>query len=240
MQYFGGKATIAKKVAEFINGQLRDGQAYYEPFCGACNVTQHIDKNREVYASDSNRYLIAFWKAIQEGWQPPSIVSEDEYRRVRANKDDDLALTAFVGFGCSFAGKFFGGYARLNSTKGYSYVKGAGNSTRRKAKGLGSVAFDCQPFEKVQVTPGSLAYCDIPYLGTTCYSKAAGGFDHDSFYRWGKKLTEEGSTVLVSEYSHNVPEGAEVVWSKTSNQEVRGRDGKRKETEEVIFTWRAN
>lgn len=108
MQYFGGKARIAKKVAEFINGQLQDGQAYYEPFCGACNVTQHIDKDRGVYASDSNKYLIAFWQAVQAGWEPPAVVSEEEYRRVKANKDEDLALTAFVGFGCSFAGKFFG------------------------------------------------------------------------------------------------------------------------------------
>ena len=174
MQYFGGKARIAKKVAEFINGQLQDGQAYYEPFCGACNVTQHIDKDRGVYASDSNKYLIAFWQAVQAGWEPPAVVSEEEYRRVKANKDEDLALTAFVGFGCSFAGKFFGGYARVDSTTGYNYVKGGGNSTRRKAKGLGSVAFDCQPFEKVQVTPGSLVYCDIPYRNTTGYSKAAG------------------------------------------------------------------
>ena len=236
MQYMGGKARIAKKVAEFINGRLQEGQAYYEPFCGACNITQHIDKNREAYASDSNKYIIAFWQAVQAGWEPPAVVSEEEYQRVKANKDEDLALTAFVGFGCSFGGRFFEGYARGN--KGSDYAGAALRSTAKKAKGLGSVAFDCQPFEKVQVTPGSLVYCDIPYRNTKAYSKAAGGFDHDSFYLWGKKLTEEGSTVLVSEYSHNVPEGAEVVWLKTSNQEIRGRGGKRKETEEVIFTWR--
>ena len=238
MRYYGGKARIAKKVAEFINGQLQDGQAYYEPFCGACNVTQHIDKDREVHASDSNKYLIAFWQAVQAGWQPPSVVSEAEYLRVKANKDEDLAVSAFVGFGCSFAGKFFRGYAR--GGEGRSYSANAANSTAKKAKGLGSVAFDCQPFEKVQVTPGSLVYCDIPYRNTEGYSKAAGGFDHDSFYHWGKKLIEEGSTVLVSEYSHNVPEGAEVIWSKASKQDMRSGEGTRKETEEVIFTWRAN
>ncbi len=237
MRYFGGKARIAKKVAEFINGQLQEGQAYYEPFCGACNVTQHIDASRARYASDSNKYLIAFWQAVQAGWQPPAVVSEEEYQRVKANKDEDLALTAFVGFGCSFAGKFFGGYARC--TRKDDYVGQARRSSAKKAIGLGVVAFDCRPFEKVQVTPGSLVYCDIPYRNTTGYPKAAGGFDHDSFYLWGKKLTEEGSTVLVSEYRHNVPEGAEVVWSKVSNQEIRSGDGNRKETEEVIFTWRA-
>lgn len=238
MQYFGGKARIAKKVAEYINGQLKEGQAYYEPFCGACNVTQHIDPNRARYASDSNKYLIAFWQAVQAGWEPPAVVSEGEYQRVKANKDEDLALSAFVGFGCSFGGKFFGGYARGNTSQ--DYAGGAKRVTAKKAKGLGSVGFGCRPFEEVQVTPVSLVYCDIPYRGTTGYSKASGGFDHDSFYRWGQRLTEEGSTVLVSEYSHNVPEGAEVVWAKTAQRHMLSGERKRKETEEVIFTWRAN
>jgi len=238
MQYFGGKARIAKKVAEYINGQLKEGQAYYEPFCGACNVTQHIDANRARLASDSNKYLIAFWQAVQAGWEPPAVVSEEEYQRVKANKEEDLALTAFVGFGCSFGGKFFGGYARQKGAR--NYATNAKNSTRKKAKGLHGVNFSPLLFEQVEVEPGSLVYRDIPYRNTTGYSKAAGGFDHDNFYQWGKKLTEEGTTVLVSEYSHNVPEGAEVVWSKTSKQDIRSSDGKRRETEEVIFTWRAN
>lgn len=234
MQYMGGKARIAKRISEFINGQLKEGQAYYEPFCGSCNVTQHIDKNREVYASDSNKYIIAFWQAVQAGWQPPEVVSEEEYRRVKDDKDADLALSAFVGFGCSFGGGFFQGYARGKSV---NYAGTARRGAAKKAKGLGSVVFDCQPFEQVRAEPGSFVYCDIPYRNTKGYSKTSGGFDHDSFYLWGKKLTEEGTTLLVSEYRHNVPEGAAVVWSKTSSQGMRSTDGKRRETEEVIFTW---
>jgi len=233
--YFGGKSRIAKQVAEFINGQLQDGQAYYEPFCGACNVTQHIDANRARFASDGNKYLIAFWQAVQAGWEPPAVVSEEEYRRVKDNKEDSLALTAFIGFGCSFGGRFFEGYAR--SKRPQDYAGAARRSTAKKALGLGGVSFDNLLFEQVEVSPGSLVYCDIPYRGTKRYNKAAGGFDHDSFYRWGKRLTEEGSQVFVSEYAHNVPEGATVVWSKESRQEVRGADGKRKETTEVIFKW---
>ena len=238
MRYFGGKARIAKKVAEFLNGQLEEGQAYYEPFCGACNVTQHIDANRARFASDGNKYLIAFWQAVQAGWEPPSEVSEEEYQRVKANKEQDLSLAAFVGFGCSFGGKFFGGYAR--GGEGRNYASNASRSTAKKSLGLGGVEFSSLLFEDVQVRQGSLVYCDIPYLGTTGYDKAAGGFDHDSFYRWGQRLTEEGSSVFVSEYAQNVPEGAAVVWSKDSKQDIRSSDGKRKETTEVIFTWRAN
>ncbi len=238
MRYMGGKARIAKKITEFINGQLRDGQAYYEPFCGACNVTQYIDANRARYASDSNKYMIAFWQAVQAGWEPPAEVSEEEHRRVKANKEEDLALTAFVGYGCSFGGRFFATYARKTENHPQDYVKCARNVTLKKARGLHGVNFSHLRFERVEVASGSLVYCDIPYRNTTGYSEAAGGFDHDSFYLWGKKLTEEGSTVLVSEYSHNVPEGADVVWGTESTQSFRG--GKRKKTEEVIFTWKAN
>ena len=235
MRYFGGKARIAKKVAEFLNSQLEEGQAYYEPFCGACNVTQHIDANRARLASDGNRYLIAFWQAVQAGWEPPSEVSEEEYQRVGANREEDLALTAFVGFAGSFGGKFFGGYAR---GAGRNYLDESKRSTAKKAIGLGGVEFSNLLFEEVQVKPGSLVYCDIPYRGVTGYDKAAGGFDHDSFYRWGQRLTEEGSSVFVSEYAQNVPEGAAVVWSKASRQDMKSADGKRKETTEVIFTWK--
>ena len=165
MRYFGGKARIAKKVAEFLNGQLEEGQAYYEPFCGACNVTQHIDANRARFASDGNKYLIAFWQAVQAGWVPPSEVSEEEYKRVKANREEDLALTASVGFGCSFAGKFFGGYARDSRSR--NYAGSAKRSTARKASGLVGVKFSNILFEEVKVTAGSLVYCDIPYRGTT-------------------------------------------------------------------------
>ena len=78
MQYMGGKARIAKGVAEFLNGRLKDGQPYYEPFCGACNITQYISSNRLRFASDSNRYLIAFWQAVQAGWEPPEEVSKED------------------------------------------------------------------------------------------------------------------------------------------------------------------
>ena len=34
------------------------------------------------------------------------------YDYIRTHKDEDHVLTGFVGFGCSFGGKWFGGYAR--------------------------------------------------------------------------------------------------------------------------------
>ena len=52
------------------------------------------------------------WKALQQGWEPPDLVTFEDYEYVRAHQDENPALTAFVGFGCTFGAKWFGGYAR--------------------------------------------------------------------------------------------------------------------------------
>ena len=54
--------------------------------------------------------------AVKHGYDLPESVSEQEYKYIREHKDDDPALAGFVGFGCSFGGKWFGGYARDNRT----------------------------------------------------------------------------------------------------------------------------
>ena len=70
------------------------------------------------------------WKALQNGWIPPNDISEEEYKYIRENKNENMALTSFVGFGCSFAGKWFGGYARSNDKR--NYAKMAKNSLNKK------------------------------------------------------------------------------------------------------------
>lgn len=59
------------------------------------------------------------WQALQQGWQPPEIITKDEYYYVKEHKDENPALTGFVGFGCSFGGKWFGGLA--SNKKGDNY-----------------------------------------------------------------------------------------------------------------------
>ena len=63
-------------------------------------------------ASDVNRPLITMYKALQDGWIPPSTVTEEMYAEYKGIQDAEDPLTAFIGIGCSFSGKWFGGYAR--------------------------------------------------------------------------------------------------------------------------------
>ena len=51
------------------------------------------------------------WKELQKGWITPDIITKEDYYYIKENKDEKPYLTGFVGFGCSFGGKWFGGLA---------------------------------------------------------------------------------------------------------------------------------
>ena len=71
MHYFGGKQRISKSLSEYLNLQLKEGQPFVDLFCGSCNIISKIDNNRLRIANDKHKYLIAMWKALQNGWQMP-------------------------------------------------------------------------------------------------------------------------------------------------------------------------
>lgn len=108
MQYIGGKFRIAKFIVPVLN-RLRGDRDYLEPFIGAANIFCKIPGTR--IGSDSHPDLILLLQAVRDGTIAfPDAVSEEEYQRIR--REPPSALRGFVGFGCSFAGKWFGGYAR--------------------------------------------------------------------------------------------------------------------------------
>ena len=81
MQYLGGKSKIRKEIAAFLESVRKPNQIYFEPFVGGGWVLQEMSGSR--IASDGNRALIALYKALQDGWEPPEFVSEGEWRRYR-------------------------------------------------------------------------------------------------------------------------------------------------------------
>lgn len=103
-------------------------------------------------------------------------------------------LRAFVGFGCSYRGKYFGGFdphgAEVSS-----------RSIEKKRPGLVGIEFSNLDYRDVTIPRGSLVYCDIPYERTEKY--AVGKFDHAAFWSWAKQESRR-STIVVSEYHRNV------------------------------------
>lgn len=238
MQYFGGKSRISNKIAEFLNGQLLEGQSFVDMFCGSCNIVSKINPDRQRYANDRHRYLISLFKGLQEGWKCPPRITKEDYIRIKDNKDEDPALSGFVGFGMSFSGKWFGGFTGEISKNSQDYLKCATNGLNVKMKGLVDVKFSNEDYSDFKVPKSSLIYCDIPYKGTTPYCKnEVGIFEHNKFYDWCNNMTLEGHKIYVSEYKHNVPDGAIVVLEVESGKTNAAWMGYAKKTTEVVYTW---
>lgn len=234
IRYFGGKQKISKPLSEFLNNQLKENQTFVDLFCGSCNVITKIDDKRLRVANDRHKYLISMWKELQKGWQPPTNLTKEGYYEVKDNQDDKPYLTGFVGFGCSFAGKWFGGYASSDSR---NYCENAYNSTMKKLKNLNNVQFYNLNYSDVDIPLGSLVYCDIPYKNTTQYnSKEVGKFDHDEFYKWVKNNSNKYE-IYISEYKENIPDDFEVVWEYNSKKDIRNSNGIQEKTTEVLIKY---
>ena len=235
MQYFGGKHRISKQLSQYLNSQLKDNQPFVDLFCGSCNVISKIDDNRLRIANDKHKYLIAMWKALQDGWLPPDKISREEYAFIRDNKDDRPYLAGFVGFACSFAGRWFEGYAY--NSKGYNYCLSSKRSCINKLSNLNNVKFYNLNYDKVNIPKGSLVYCDIPYKCSKPYcKKEVGIFDHYEFYQW---VRDNSSTydIYISEYKDNVPEDVEIVWEMESRKIIRNAENEAVRTIEVLMKY---
>ena len=236
MHYFGGKQRISKSLSEYLNLQLKEGQPFVDLFCGSCNIISKIDNNRLRIANDKHKYLIAMWKALQNGWQMPDNISEEEYHYIKSHKDENMPLTGFVGFGVSFSGKWFGGYCK--NSKNRNYCLNAKNSNNKILGKIQNVIFYNEDYENVDIPKGSLVYCDIPYKNTTQYSvKEVGKFNHDKFYEWVRNNSDKYE-IYVSEYKENIPDDFEIVWQRESKKDIRNKDNHREPTTETLIKYR--
>jgi DNA adenine methylase len=225
MQYVGGKHRIRKELAVYLES-VREGRTFVEPFCGGCNITAEMSGYR--IASDLCEDVILLWKAASDGWEPPTKVLEDEYKAARSAPSS--AYRGFVGFGCSFGGKFFGGYARTSAGRKEDFAMAAHNSIIRKAKTLRGVLFSCGPYNSLSPL-NSLVYCDPPYANTTQgYSSTS--FDSARFWNTMLEWSKQGNTVLVSEYF--APDFCREVWRKETNVEMRSTIGREVRIEKLF------
>jgi DNA adenine methylase len=236
MQYMGGKTRIAKQIAAEIDKVRKPGQLVWDAFCGGLSVSVALSKNGPVLASDGCGPLVELYAAVKGGWDPPSSVDKATWTASKHLPDTD-PMKAFCGFGCSFAGKWFGGFAEAKPIveKGVARTKVnnyAFNSRRLLLSKLEIVA-NIQHLDFLQVEPGSInaiIYCDIPYENTTSYP---GGpkFDRSKFI----DLAQEHSKftdVFVSEY--NFPIGKEV-WSQALDSRVDVKSGSAKKSVERLY-----
>lgn len=179
-------------------------------FCGACSVETKLSTYfTNVICNDNHEYLIALLQAVQDGWQPPVNITEEQYRYVCNHKDEDKALAGFVGFACSFGAKWFGGYARSNVEK-RNYALEGRNALLRDNKLLQNVKFTCMDYQDVPLPEGCVVYADPPYNNTTQYRNEK--FNSDSFWEYAREISKT-HMVFISELS--APEDFVSIWHKS-------------------------
>lgn len=239
MRYFGGKVRIGKDIALVLDKYLEQSKSkiLYDVFFGAGNVSLHITQAKKIVANDIHYELMEMWKALQTGWQPPIEIPELIYNRIKNNQSQyPPEIVAFVGFGCSFAGKYFGGYAR--DSRGVNYAKSAYNSLQKKIKNFNSknIEFIAGDYRDIDYIEGSVIYCDPPYQNSKGYS--VGKFNHNEFNQWVIDMSKRGFSVLVSEYKKNIENDNrfKIIWEKQASKEIRNKTNQREKTIEVLYS----
>jgi len=209
MQYHGGKFIACKRIAAAINSF--NPNLYIEPFVGSAWVTQHVNAKTKL-AYDANKYLIAMWKALQNGWIPPDNITREDHKKAKNAKNGEVEdhLRAFIGFGCSWGGDWFCGFIEKHKGKEISSALRAKNSLMKKLVNLHGVQFACADYRTLNPS-GAIIYCDPPY-NQTSMSWDCSKFDHDEFWVIMRKWSKD-NTILISGWS--APDGISVLcdWS---------------------------
>lgn len=216
MKYVGSKNKLSKDLAPIIQSYIKQTtKGYLEPFVGGANMIDKIQCKNKI-GCDIHKELIALLiKARDNDSDIPDIVSEEEYKKVKNNKERYADwYVGLVGFCATFGAKYFGGYARGFKADGITpriHSNEAIRNLKKQAPNLKYIKFkNCSfldlPINKIK---GYVIYCDIPYKNTTKYSTK--NFPYEEFYKWAKEIGKN-NTVLISEYS--MPEGFKCIWEK--------------------------
>ena len=232
MRYQGGKSRIANQLATVIERWGGSNQTFVSLFCGSCVVeaklAPHFDR---VICNDKHEYLIEMLKGVQNGYELPEHISEEEYKYIKSHKDEDKILAGFVGFGCSFGGKFFGGYARNKEQTNYALQ--SKKSLLKDMIYLPDAEFTCLDYRDVDIPNGSIVYADPPYANTTTYQGQK--FDSEAFWEYMRQISKHNQ-VFISEQT--APDDFECIWEKPFTRTLdRNKDNQFKVVEK-LFTYK--
>ena len=231
MRYMGSKARHAKHIVPILMDGHDKTKPYIEPFLGGGNMMCNVPANIRI-GGDVSKYAVALLRAISSGWVPPNAVSEQVYHDVKQDKESyPPEMVGFVGYSCSFGGKYFGGYCRGKNSKGESrnYASEQVAHLIKQARGLSGVQFYIGGYDEIDYPVGSTVYMDPPYAGTTKYK--SGDFDHDRFWHFCASLSAT-CRVFVSEYT--APPCWLPAWEKEVTSSLTKDTGSLRATEKLF------
>lgn len=249
MQYLGGKSRISKQISEVINNEVSrwkiknsttystnnnnrereiEQLTFISLFCGTCSIESKVKGFDNIICNDKHEYLIELFKGVQNGYELPELITEEQYKYIREHKDENKILTGFVGFGCSFGGKWFGGYARNKTNTNYALQ--SKKSLLKDMSNLMTAQFTCQDYRDVIIPNNSIVYADPPYNNTTGYGKDK--FNSDEFWEY-MRVISKNNKVFISEQT--APNDFECVWEKEFTRTLDvNKDNQFKATEKLF------
>lgn len=241
MRYLGGKFRTATAMSRAILTHTDRRTTYIEPFLGGGAVAAKLGHHfRNSHYSDGHLDLMLMWSALGNGWTPPTELSRDKYEHLRTAHPSPLR--GFAGFGASYGGKWFGGYAASRWHPGgfqEDYVAESARSATRcltGARGQELTTFTALDVFDLTPDPAAVIYCDPPYQDTQTYD-ALGEFDHARFWATAEQWARDGAAVYVSERS--APDGWVEIWSRPVYNRTARHDHQREFVADRLFT-RAN
>lgn len=237
MRYLGNKTRLSKEIAPFLTRHLNGENWYIEPFAGAFGMISNIDyPNRIAY--DKDKYIIALMKAVRDGWTPDTDYDEGNYKMMQqslkiSDMDEVAHVVGFLGYGCSFGGKWFGGFARGGESGGKerNHVAESSRNLVKMRPKLQGIKMQVSDYKEAKMGEGNVIYCDPPYSTGTQYKSA---FNSEEFWEWVREQSTK-NYVYVSEY--NAPEDFVSVWSKEHKSGIDHAATVHKPTIEKLFCW---
>lgn len=198
--YVGGKFRQRRDFVPAILRETPNREEYLEPFVGGGWMLEKMAPHfRSVTASDIHEDLILMWQGALAGEEFPGRVTEDDYYEVKASKPS--GLRGFVGFGCSFGGKWFGGYARQSGSTAETFPRTARNHLQKTMDALPTNAgFVLCSYTDHAPGSGTVVYADPPYATRGVEYKDSSGFDHRGFWETMDSWVDAGAHVFVSEF----------------------------------------
>lgn len=237
MRYLGGKSRLAKRITSAILGDTPRRGTYFEPMVGGGAVFQRIAPHfQTAVANDIHPDVSKMWQAVSRGWLPPESLTEDMYNELRKDSAPS-ALRGFAGFGCSFGGKWFRGFARGGFQSNGLPRDYAAESYRRVEKyaiGFAGREVLNEDYRELHYGSESVIYFDPPYENTEGYS--TGGFDHRQFWDFCRGLGQEGHHVYVSEFS--APEDFQEIWSQERAVGLHQQGGAQMRKKDRLFSYK--
>lgn len=182
-------------------------------------------------------YLTPMYAAVCEGFELPDTYTKEEYLYLKDHLEEFPNLAGFIGFACSFGGKWLGGWASGKSASGEprNYADEGKRGLLKKLESLKSAVWLCKDYRDVEIDNNSVVYCDPPYNNTTGYK--TGKFDSEAFWEYMRQLSGR-CEVFISELE--APDDFECIWERQVTRSLNVDKTNQKKAVEKLFKWKGN